>query len=277
MAYTVTIDWLSFTMHDERGITNVLQTLNPSGIMDAAKPKFGYDWAARTQDGASVLSQRNGGSMGTHFIIPGSALRALSERGVGGLRILAQAVTNGAKITRVDLAKDAQDEKFELIQFAQTVSSGGYTGTAQKASVVRSSDGGCTLYIGSRQSERFVRVYDKGIESGQGGDWVRLEMETKGDVANIIAKALCDGQSDINTILCRSVERMCDTDNEQWRAMLRSDADWSAAKVEKSSDTEKWVETQVANAVLNHLDQHPESAAVRRLYELLKERIEKGD
>lgn len=43
---------------------------------------------------------------------------------------------------------------------------------------------GATVYVGSRQSERMVRVYEKGKQKGLSVDWIRVELEAKGARAN---------------------------------------------------------------------------------------------
>lgn len=43
---------------------------------------------------------------------------------------------------------------------------------------------GATVYIGSRSSERMVRIYDKAKQKGLKIDWLRVELEAKGDRAN---------------------------------------------------------------------------------------------
>jgi DNA relaxase NicK len=273
MTYSVTIDWLSFTVHTERGATDVLSLLNPSGIMEPATPRFGYTRAARTDENITVYSTDSSSRLGCHVVIPGSALLSLRERGIGADVLLQKVVAARAKVTRLDLAKDAQDEAFQLIQLSQELETGHWTGAAQKASTVKSSDGGMTCYIGSRQSERFIRVYNKGVESGQGGDWIRLELETKGETANLIAHGLADGASNLNDVLCGMARKMAWVPMPSWEALLSSDAEYSVPKIEKQSDREKWISEQVGQAIIDHLDHNPDSPAVRRLYELLRERL----
>ena len=43
---------------------------------------------------------------------------------------------------------------------------------------------GKTIYIGSRSSEKMIRIYDKAAEQNQEGVWIRYEIETKGDFAD---------------------------------------------------------------------------------------------
>lgn len=46
------------------------------------------------------------------------------------------------------------------------------------------SNSGHTIYIGSSSSDRMVRIYDKGVESGTGADWLRFEVQLRRESAN---------------------------------------------------------------------------------------------
>lgn len=63
----------------------------------------------------------------------------------------------------------------------------------RKYALIQSSDGGTTLYVGSRSSEEFGRVYDKGEEAAlpyaPGHLW-RYEIELKGDKAKQAVRSL---------------------------------------------------------------------------------------
>lgn len=65
-------------------------------------------------------------------------------------------------------------------------------GRPVKRSLVLSGDGGSTLYLGARVSDRFARLYDKGIEqrTAPRGKWWRWELELKGDSATPTARTL---------------------------------------------------------------------------------------
>lgn len=59
---------------------------------------------------------------------------------------------------------------------------------------------GHTLYIGARGkggSGRFVRAYDKGLQTGQAeaGEWVRFELEATSSVANDFMRRIIDGDN----------------------------------------------------------------------------------
>lgn len=67
-------------------------------------------------------------------------------------------------------------------------------GTNIKSSRIVSSDGGETLYIGSRNSEQFGRLYDKGKHTGKAdkGLWYRYEVEYKRSMAKAAARMIRD-------------------------------------------------------------------------------------
>ena len=66
------------------------------------------------------------------------------------------------------------------------------------ARLIMGSDGGSTVYIGSRASERFGRLYDKGVEqqTNPPGHWWRWELELKGKAAQREAIALVNAESE---------------------------------------------------------------------------------
>lgn len=65
-------------------------------------------------------------------------------------------------------------------------------GRPAQRTLILNSNGGSTLYIGSRTSDRFARLYDKGIEqkASSAGRWYRLELEVKGNSAHPLAVGL---------------------------------------------------------------------------------------
>lgn len=68
----------------------------------------------------------------------------------------------------------------------------GTSSPARSTSLIVNSRGGETLYIGSRKSDKFGRLYDKGAEArtADPGQIYRYEVEFKGDAAPIIYRSL---------------------------------------------------------------------------------------
>lgn len=94
---------------------------------------------------------------------------------------------NHAVITRIDLAYDSLDEPFLTVDLFNTIHSkggfnkGGRTPDVEHRGNWKSPNGkGRTLYIGSRQSSKFCRIYEKGKQLGnKDSHWLRVEVEFK--------------------------------------------------------------------------------------------------
>lgn len=264
--YNVTIDWLSLTFHPTQENQNaVLSLFSGSGIMEPDAPRFGYDRASRTSEGAVLYYSTTNRDMGLHAVISGSALLSYSTNGRSPVDILVGAIRLGGKITRLDLAKDARNETFNLDAFEQQIANRDFVGRVQKASTIKSTDGGMTVYVGSRQSNKFLRVYHKGIESKTGEDWIRAELELKSDTANIVGKLIADGE-DLNNLFSALAGRMCNVNNTDWRKMLEASAVVGVPKQEKQTDRERWIAKQVTPAVIQYAMEHPDSEALDRLW-----------
>lgn len=185
------IDWLSVTF--KSGVTDldIRKACSfgfPLKAWTQSQPRFGYAQAFVHPLGHSVMANYGRPEMGVHLSLGGRCLRSLGEQGVAAVEMLAWALQEGGKITRVDLAIDVFDVEIDVIALAQADRVKEAPGTARKWSTVGGNDGGTTAYIGSRKSERFLRVYDKAAETGQRDrPWTRFELEYKGDSAKAAA------------------------------------------------------------------------------------------
>lgn len=91
------------------------------------------------------------------------------------------------RITRIDLAYDALDNHFLSVDlFNEIHSKGGFTNGGRPPDIEyrgnwkKPNGRGRTLYIGSRQSSKFCRIYEKGKQLGdEKSNWLRIEVEYK--------------------------------------------------------------------------------------------------
>jgi len=100
-----------------------------------------------------------------------------------------------ANVTRIDFAIDIKDEPCRITRLLASWRAGIMKTTAESVQRVgrtgkNGKDMGQTVYIGSRSSERMVRVYDKGAQQAVEGQWTRIEIELKGNWAMATAKAM---------------------------------------------------------------------------------------
>jgi len=131
---------------------------------------------------------------------------------------------------------------------------------------------GHTVYMGSRKSEIYLRVYDKRLEQNKGifdddkkinMDWIRWELELKGDKANEVVKMLIDKQN--GGVVCIGIlsryVRFINLDNNN-RSRCTTNAVWSkfigniaplkisVPQTEKTLDMkEEWYKRQLAPTV----------------------------
>jgi hypothetical protein len=95
----------------------------------------------------------------------------------------AQNTSDRIRCTRFDLAVDIDDRFLSPYWDIDGSIVTAYSTT--KKTVTSDSDGGFTIYVGSRQSDKMLRLYDKGAEQGQQPEtWYRLELEIKAGQAD---------------------------------------------------------------------------------------------
>lgn len=185
------IDWLSITFKtgvSDLDFRKVLSFGFPLKTWQRDKGKFGYQQAFIHPFGILVMSNAARPEMGVHVSFSGRALRSLADVGTSGIELLEWALNERGRITRLDLAIDVFDQAIDPIALAKCARVLVNPGTARKWSYVQGHDGGTTAYIGSRKSERFLRIYDKAAEQRiQDQNWTRFELELKSDSARAAA------------------------------------------------------------------------------------------
>jgi len=270
---TITLDWLAMTF--KNGDYNESEFLRkfartPTVVFETAY--HGYTTATRDENGVQVSWNSDRKEMGLHAVFSGSALRNLIERsGISPQTLLSEALHAGASITRLDLAKDAQDVPIDLDNIYQALKEGQNLGTARTYGKIESSAGGFTVYIGSRTSEKFIRIYNKAAEQNiQGVLWFRMEIETKGMVARAIASSL-DRSRDWSSVFDTVAKTMVRFESSKdYEAFHSSDSvEVGLPKIERHSDTEFWIASQVIPAVSRHYAENRSSDAVAKLLAIL--------
>lgn len=181
------IDWLSVTTFDKwvyqewaLAFRDYLMQLYPdlkmaSSIVDT--------WGWRGYKGYSAEGIRVGTNGNGHSIA------VLS--GDSSAEIWRKFMPGRGRVTRIDLAVTvslgARSEGISSMSFDVLED----VGSKRKYSLVKNSQGGQTLYLGSRTSETYCRLYDKGSERGDEPGWVwRYEVEYKKPKSEKVASVL---------------------------------------------------------------------------------------
>jgi len=130
------------------------------------------------------------------YVMTGSDLTGFREQGGNEVALIAAIIRLGGKITRLDAAFDIIGELCgDVMDLVMAFNLGWLKTNVQKISHVLEEDkdgqrAGATVYLGSRHSQRMLRVYDKGAQLDTPFAWVRAELECKQDYARKVANAL---------------------------------------------------------------------------------------
>lgn len=277
MEKTVCIDWLSFTAHEDPGARGYRLPPWESGVgAKADTPRFGYRRAERLDSGTVVMFDGTTPTMGQHYIHSGATLKLLD--GVfqdGGTHVLNWHNERGHKCTRIDLAIDVFDAPTLLPVLKYMSEAHGWTGTAHSATTIKSSDGkGITIYIGSRVSERFVRIYDKAAQTRQEGDWTRIECEVKGDSARAICRAILGaGDGGIGLVAQSVISRVCEFDTAPWHAIFDGKKIQIGTPKVEEKQTEAWLLGQVVSAITRFERDFPEKKILEKICRAVEGRL----
>lgn len=156
--------------------------------LTVTSPARFYTWAwTDAITGARIDVPEYVDVQGVKVTFSGSAIQT-PEHAVSMLRI---ALDHGWSVSRIDVALDLIEEGVTVVDFVQNWQMSRQSETVG-STLVQNRDAS-TLYIGSRKSDRFTRIYDKGREQNLAHNWVRVESEYKGRLARLVADVCRQG------------------------------------------------------------------------------------
>ncbi len=254
IANTFCIDWLSTTFKGSISDTAARQSLSfgfPKKAWTVGTPRFGYANMLQHPFGHCVMSNPGRPEMGTHVSFSGRSLRSLAEGGISALDMLQWSLKEGGRATRIDLAIDVFDEVIDIVALAMSPRVKEAPGSARKWKLYTGEDGGRTAYIGSRKSDKFLRIYDKAVESGHTErPWTRFELEIKGDAAKVVAAAFAALPDGEHAAYIKGIMRaMFNPDDTLYQELMSAPA--ILVKTDKDTDdnTLEWLMNSVAKTL----------------------------
>lgn len=183
---TYQLDWLSAV--DREGRQDVLTLPSNQKLWLPRHGSNGYD-VGWTEESTSIqrFTSTSRPDMGTFYNISAQALERLKVVFNVGHRHFAavEAGLDYCTATRIDLAVDIFDGGIAAHQFAENLENGLVATSARRKVVTKGvgKHGGVTSYLGSGQSPRMIRVYDKMTESKGLIPSTRVELQARGKYA----------------------------------------------------------------------------------------------
>lgn len=260
--YTFSIDWVSVTMPpNEARLFSCLEQFGAI-VPTSTKGLNGYDKKIAHESGMLHLISNKREDMGEHFMFSGNALRWIwGKYNLSPFELLKTAIDEySGRCSRVDFAIDVKNVPLvpsELYLLENTVKG---KGRKPKPHLHIEPDGSQTLYIGSRESEKTLRIYNKAAEQGLPSSvlWTRIEMEFKGMNAHSIGwHAARDTQQDFYEMCCAFIAKHFDCDNAIYKEAISQKSAVIALPKPDERDTFKWLVNSVAPSLARLMVENP--------------------
>lgn len=221
MKCQVLIDWLTFSIKNIQEPVQVIQKflgLDPALFQEAPYGLMGYQRVLRFGDIQVLYEPRENEyfrDMGVCVSMSGNGCRAfetmsrLTIKGTKDTQGTAStafptlfqllAAEPSANISRVDIACDDREGHLSMDDIVRKVQDNEINSRMSKRTLYLGYDGtrrsGTTVYIGAESSAFRVRIYDKALERGESGHWVRVELVMRGENAQAFGRQLTNAES----------------------------------------------------------------------------------
>jgi hypothetical protein len=269
------IDWLNYTCYRLNTIGWYLIAKRfPQEAWSATKGHHGYTLAAINTAQCRVMINPEREDMGQHVQYSGQCLNMYRNEVISARDIIQHHALYGDICKRIDLAIDIRDSQIRPRDYYNKLDGGSARTKSKSWSIIEGNGGGQTLYVGSRVSEMMLRLYDKGIESGIGGDWIRAELEIKGSRALEVSRMLAVGQEHEAMKMARALMRgHVDFNTEHWDKVTGDFPITIAKAKDNTPDTELWIMTQVATAMAKLIRKQGDDALLARFCKRVEDMV----
>lgn len=207
------VDWLTVSAHGRDAARNMLDYANSLAKGEQAKGNRKRRWRLMGYEGTHVGAIEYGARDAESAI-----LRLIGDT---ANRHLEDALSLADQVTRIDLAATARADPPDPDYGcnAYTMAEGFHARNPRGARpwFVGDADGGYTCYVGDRQSENFLRIYNKGAEAlamddQEGAEryracW-RVELEAKASMARTLADWAASAE-DRPAVVLRYLDAYC--------------------------------------------------------------------
>jgi len=192
-------------------------------------------------------------SQGVRLVFAGSVLPV----GHAEQREIYETLRNeGWRVTRCDVAVDVFNDENTIERLWHDGMSKQAFKRQRKTDLILSPNGD-TISVGSRKSDKFMRVYDKAKEQHVEGDWIRYELETKYKTA----KSLSPFYNDVIRGASATMLSMLDYYPKHFREWFDRVADgaesFRAVGRKSRGNREIWLMEQVLSALVTTRNENP--------------------
>lgn len=209
-----------------------------------------------------------------HIVVSGTGCRELEAAGLVAdwPDFLARLLRGGASFSRLDVAIDDKDGLLKMDDILACCQGERVVSPYKKiiSSEERDKDTGAVMgrqvTFGTRQSDSFIRIYDKALEQGVACHWIRVELEVRDRRAEVVARAIAKNGEAVPGILLNCLdfkERGSSVRRDRWptaawwTSFLGTNQRFQLETAPRSESLEKshrWLIKQASRAFANVYD-----------------------
>jgi hypothetical protein len=265
------IDWLSITFphdFDERILEVYLGKFKTIG-----SGSHGYARRAQSNTGAILLADGEK-RQGKSLTLPGDTLANLRSILDTDAPILDMLARHAGHASRIDLALNLLETSATPAILWEHYRRGLVRTKARGNLAITTVENGVeSFYIGSRKSDKFLRVYDKALEQKlTGKSWTRLELECRKLIARAYVESMTQ-QKSLRPFINRAIAEYADfpASDDFREATTQDDANLPILG-RKEPQFWRWMNSQVVPAMVSRQMDRPEEnvgAALNLLFQRL--------
>lgn len=217
MKCQVSIDWLTFSVKkdDPNEVIKDYLGLDPVLFQDTGYSLLGYNKVLRFSDICVCYEPRQNDffkNMGVCVSMSGNGCRTFETMSKLGAKdkqgsqsvafpALFQLLTadETANVSRIDIACDDREGYLDMDEIIDRTRSNKINSRLLRRTINFSLNGkdkaGATVYIGAPSSDFRVRIYDKALEQGVEGHWVRVELVMRSANANAFVAEMTNSEN----------------------------------------------------------------------------------
>ena len=268
------LDWLSVTFAadmDERVLEAYVGHFTTKGT-----GSHGYTRRATSSIGAVLLADGEA-RQGKSLSLSGQPLDDLRAVLGADEPLLRMVRAHRGRASRVDLALNIVGSRLTPTLLWSLVKQGDVITKTRASKGVETTESKIEgFYMGSRESDKFLRVYDKGLEQGSDPEaWLRLELVCK----RLVARSYVERMAEMETIrpfINRAIDEFASFPTEaDYRLAVADDRADVPRLGKKQSQFWRWIESQVIPAMASRQVEYPEEDVLRTVSGLYIKHLDK--
>lgn len=203
--YPLIVDWVTFSGHFQtfQEMIEFLGLKNSGLEFKECSPRWFYKYSVTYDNHITLMLTQKEDYTAACVNISGQGCRLIESFSCYSLLDLIKrvALLDDFNMSRIDIAQDIIDDKFNINKLVKAYKKGNFTCRSKFSNLMQSIDDGIegtSLYFGKQGSNCFINIYDKRAERGfrpeDMPNWTRIEIRLRAENAKGFADKLLTGK-----------------------------------------------------------------------------------